>query len=74
MARTKQVTIIQVPTDEPGEWRDFQLEGQTVVLGDTADAIKMVKGNEIEKFRIVRIVKAGKSTLVTMPRVKIEYD
>ena len=73
MARTKQVTIIQTPGEVPGTWLDLQKDGKAVAFDGTADAIKAIKTNQIAKFRIVRVVKAGTATVSTVPRVKIEF-
>jgi len=80
MARTKQVTIIQVPTDEPGEWRDWRPVTPPITddsaaipteFEDTGDAIKAIKVHKIAKFRIVRIVKEGSIEVEVVNRVKI---
>ena len=73
MARTKQVTIIQTPGGDPGQWDDFQVDGKTVEFEDTGAAVKALAVHEIEAFRIVRVAKAGKGKVNTIERYKAEY-
>ena len=80
MARTKQATIIQVPTDEEGLWRDWrpktpEITDDSVAIPtefeDTGAAIKAVKAYKIAKFRIMRIVDEGGIEVEVINRVKI---
>jgi len=80
MARTKQATIIQVPTDEEGLWRDWRPKTPEITddsvatpteFDDTGDAIKAVKAHKIAKFRIVRIADEGGIEVEVINRVKI---
>ena len=78
MARVKQVTIVQVPTDEEGEWRDWRPvtppitdDSAAIQFVDTGAAVKAVKAYKIAKFRIVRIVKQGEVKVESVQRVKI---